>query len=312
MILDYYDDINLSPEMWEELCDNCYSVRYTGLWHKVPSAYCGDCGIEGYVENGIVYQCYFPEQKYANDALYEHQRDKLTKDTNKLIDLQYGEKLKKVLNGTIIKEWHFVVPEYKDRRILEHACVKQKEIQEKIKKDIKSYSYIDSDVKIKVMQANSYIEEVAKVIRAQNSKIKLRIDVPDVCLGDCDVVKVDNIKRKIRAISPNMNQQAFDKLVNSFLDMYLKGVAMLNKLRVEMPSIFNDLYDLINAYKNEVEIKTSLILDSADNNKVFQEIMKDFENELNKLGIFDGSTVLNLKNEIISSWLADCSLEFVL
>ena len=58
MILDFFDKNALSAEEWEELCDACYAIRYKEIWHKVPSDYLGDAGIEGYVETGIVYQCY--------------------------------------------------------------------------------------------------------------------------------------------------------------------------------------------------------------------------------------------------------------
>ncbi len=312
MILDYFDKENMSPQEWEEICDSCYSIRYKEKWQKIPAAYMGDCGIEGYVENGIVYQCYYPEKKYADDDLYEHQRDKLTRDVAKLILPENIKNLQAVLGRVKVKEWHFVVPEYKDKRIIEHANKKEMELISEINDNPNQYPHLDNEIRIKIMQASNFIEEMTQAIRTVNNKVKLRIDdFDDIDYTKCEVDKVNNIKRKIKAINPNIGDELFVRLVKTFVKFYLNGVERLNKLRVELPSAYGDLHNLMEAYKADVEMRTMLNPDSSLNKKLFDEIMNDFETKLNQLDIFDVSTINKLKNEIISGWLADCSMEFI-
>lgn len=311
MILDFFDKNELSAEAWEKLCDGCYSIRYKGIWHKVPSDYLGDGGIEGYVENGIVYQCYYPEQPYSNAELYAHQRDKLTKDIGKFKDPEYIKKLKKIFGDMKVKRWSLVVPEYKGRQILEHAQKKQQEILDDLKKDPNVYPHIDQDFKITVVQANDFIEEMSCLIRARNNKIKLEVKDGDVDYSKCEVDKVDNIRRKLVAIFSDLNEDKLNELINKYITYYLKGVAKLNKLVIELPSIYSQLFDLLEAYKEKVEIITCSNVGKAMNNTVFNDIMKEFQGELEKMGIFDQPSIIKLNIEIISGWLADCSMEFI-
>ena len=311
MILDYFDNHNLSPQEWEELIDSCYSLRYPGKWHKTPSAYMGDCGIEGYTDDGIVYQCYCPEQSYSNDELYAHQRDKLTTDIAKLFDPSYIPKLIKVLGRIKIKEWHLVVPEYKDRRIIEHANSKELYYLNKLESESSKYPHIDNSLRITVMQANCFIQEISQTIRSRNNKIRLHIDpTVEINFSLCDSNKVDNIKRKIRAIEPQLSDDKFYKLVDIYIKCYLEGVSIINQLRVQIPSIFAELYNLMNNYKSEAVIKTTLNANTSMNKTVFNKIMSDFLNALEQLEIFDKGTAYQLKNDIIAGWLADCSMEF--
>lgn len=313
MILDYFDNHNLSPQEWEELIDSCYSLRYPGKWHKTPSAYMGDCGIEGFTDDGIAYQCYCPEQPYSNDNLYTHQRDKLTTDIAKLFDPSYIPKLIKLFGRVKIKEWHLVVPEYKDRRIIEHANSKELYYLDKLKNESSKYPYMDSSLRITVMQADCFIQEISQTIRSRNNRIRLRIDpTGEINFSSCDANKVENIKRKIRAIQPQLSDDNFNKLVDIYIKSYLEGVSIINHLRVQIPSIFAELHNLMNNYKSEAEIKTTLNANSATNKAVFYEIMSDFLNALEQLEIFDKGTTFKLKNDIIAGWLADCSMEFVI
>ena len=314
MILDYYGGTALTPELWEDLCDCCYSIRYPDKWHKTPSAYLGDCGIEGFTDDGIVYQCYCPEQPYSNQELYEHQRDKFTTDVQKIVSDTNIARLKSVLGSVKIKEWHLVVPEYNDVRILQHANTKKQEILNIVYSDPAKYNHIDASFTISVMQDKNFIVEMSKTIRAKSNKLSLRIkDVDDeeIDYSSCAVDKVNNIRRKLQAIQPTMPSEKFNKLVSKYIKFYLQGVEVLNDLRLNLPSEYAELHNLLNSYKDDVEIETAMNVDSSLNKELFTSITKAFMDELNTLVIFDMATVRKLKNEIIAGWLADCSMEFV-
>ena len=134
----------MNGDAWEELCVSCYRLKYqTQNYTAIPAVHGGDAGIEGFTCNGIVHQCYCPEREYDDKELYEHQRDKLTADIEKLMN--NGERLKK-LGVPPIVEWHFNIPEYRDSRILAHAQIKQKEVLAAKKKSPSSVSYTHLDV----------------------------------------------------------------------------------------------------------------------------------------------------------------------
>lgn len=83
MVLEFIQSY-LNGNAWEKLCDSCYRSRYQeNGYQELPAAVGGDGGIEGYTMNGIVYQCYCPEREYSDDELYNHMRDKMTRDIKK-------------------------------------------------------------------------------------------------------------------------------------------------------------------------------------------------------------------------------------
>lgn len=91
----------------------------------IPATQGGDAGIEGFTYKGVVHQCYCPERDYSDNELYEHQRNKLTADIEKL--KKNADRLK-ALGVPPVVEWHFNIPEYKDTRILAHAESKRQEV----------------------------------------------------------------------------------------------------------------------------------------------------------------------------------------
>lgn len=81
----------MNGDAWEELCVSCYRLKYqTQNYTAIPAVHGGDAGIEGFTCNGIVHQCYCPEREYDDKELYEHQRDKLTADIEKLMNNETG------------------------------------------------------------------------------------------------------------------------------------------------------------------------------------------------------------------------------
>lgn len=198
MILDFIRD-NLNGDSWEKWCDACYRDRFQGQnFIKIPAEHLGDAGIEGFTLSGIAYQCYCPEKDYSDEGLFAHLRNKVTKDVGKLIDKDNAKRLKK-LGVHQIKEWHFVTPEYKDKRIIEHLEKKRKEVVIAASKDPKTFSYIDPQIRLVPKVAEDFKIELVKLIRNPLVDIKLNMAVKSVNDPDwvaCPAEKIDNIKRK--------------------------------------------------------------------------------------------------------------------
>ena len=183
MILDFIRD-NLNGDTWEKWCDACYRDRYQSEhFIKVPADHKGDAGIEGYTLSGVVYQCYCPEKDYTVNELYDHLRNKVTTDIAKLLHKNNAERLKK-LGVPLIKEWHFVIPEYRDKRIVEHLEDKRQEILAAIKGNPTQYSYIDPGIRLIPKTAEDFKVELVRLIR--NPLVDLSLNSAVKSLGPID------------------------------------------------------------------------------------------------------------------------------
>lgn len=320
MILDYYEG-ELDGDTWEKVCQDCYRIRYQNSHYtEVPANFKGDYGIEGFTRCGVVIQCKYPEKEYNDDKLYEVYRDKLTEDINKLM-VDKNIQGYKNLGVPVIKEWHFVIPEYKDKRIIEHANRKKNEVLEKVKRDETYYNHISKDFDIIIKQAEDFKIEISRIIRKSITEVKLNLTISkieDINWDSCSSEKISNVKRKVSAIMgrklPGENEdinKSYIKIVSTYIESYLKGLDLMNKLRTDLPDVFKDIHELEQVYKKEVMLRTNMNLKPEINQTLFQEIIDDFENKLeNELDYLTTTSISELKIDLVSKWLADCSMEF--
>ncbi|WP_278475466.1 hypothetical protein [Turicibacter sanguinis] len=298
---------------WEEIIDNCYRLRYQANgYQKIHANFKGDAGIEGYTKSGIVYQCYCPEKQYTDVELWEKQRDKVTKDINKLIT---NGKMLKELGVLKIKEWHFVTPEQRDKRLLMHCETKRQEVLQK--RDELSLDYIDEDFLILVKIGQDFVEEINKLVYLGKNKFDIRLGaIESIDYDECDSQKIDNIKRKIgRVFNPDdgASQKArYDKLVNLMVEYYLKGI----KIKDDIKKVNLDLYEKIisvdTTFKGEVEMRCVIAPLDAIPSNIFKEIASDFEEELKKImgDVLIDESIAELKWNLLSAWMADCPMDF--
>lgn len=315
MILDYFDG-NLDGNSWEELCQSCYRLRYQDQHYtEIPAVQGGDAGIEGFTRNGIVIQCYCPERNYSDNELYDHLRNKMTRDLGKLLDSNYKKRLAE-LGVPLIHEWHFVIPENKDDRLLKHAESKRKEVMKAKQDDPERYDHIADDFAIIIKVADDFKPEISRIIRESLTDKKLNLVIQNVKQTnwtECESEKVNNIKRKVLAVMNGVNEddEGFNKTVNTFVEAYIKGLEIMQKLRMSYADIYEDVHNLEQTYKREVSIRTMMNTNNSMNLQIFNEILGEFEQKLSKeFKYFDSTSISELKIDIISMWLADCSMEF--
>lgn len=304
-----YEDKELNPETWEEFIDQIYRIKYKDEGYQyIPARNDGDCGIEGYTETGKVYQCYFPEGEYSPNDLYEKLRDKLTKDIGK-IQKNQDKLLKLGINN--ITEWYLVIPKYEDKRILEHAYTKEKEIL-KLKGEGK-LSIIDDNFKVYIKELKDFTVEMNILIKVNKEYKYLLPKIEEIDFSLCDSEKKANISRKIKTLRNNMDDEKTQKTINIFIEFYLKGIEMLNEIREHSPELYEQILKIENTYRTNMELKCNTNTDNAMNQKLFKEILDDFEEKLKEeLGqLLSYSDIGELKQEMIGKWLADCPLDFV-
>lgn len=307
-------DSNLDGNAWENICVKCYRYRYEDQHYTpIPAVSGGDAGIEGFTKTGIVHQCYFPERQYSDHELYEAQRDKLSADIKKL--LNNGDRLV-ALGVPVIHEWHFNIPEYRDSKILIHAATKQKEVLSAKEDDPDKYSYIADDFQIVIKTAENFSAEISRIIRTSaDYNLNLAVEhTSNPNWKDCDSQKVANIRRKIKAImhvsdddNPNV-----ERVVGLYIDYYICGLENMNRLKMNFPDIHAELFKLVQIYKGEVTLKTSMNTNSSMNQSLFNELLNEFEKKLEKdfSNSFNQASIVEIKQDMVASWLADCSMEF--
>jgi ABC-type antimicrobial peptide transport system permease subunit len=102
------------------------------------------------------------------------------------------------------------------------------------------------------------------------------------------------------------------KVVNIYVSCYISGIENMNRLRVRFPEIYEDIFNLEKSYKQEVTIRTLMNNDHMMNKSVFENILNDFQKKLEQefSSMFTQSSIAELKQDLIASWLADCSMEF--
>ena len=136
------------------------------------------------------------------------------------------------------------------------------------------------------------------------------IESPD--WSQCDSEKVENIKRKVEAVmGDRADKDSLNLVVNTYIESYIKGMEILRVLRVSYAEIYEDVYRLEQAYKKQVKIKTNMNTEQSMNSIIFNEILSDFEKQLKEeCKYFTMDSIFELKTDIISMWLADCSMQF--
>ena len=304
-----------NPETWENFCDHCYSMSYgqEANWQKVPAKYKGDCGIEGYLRQGeIVYQCYYPDDNTPK-IYYEKLRTKMHNDLEKLI--KNKDRLTSIGLDKKIKEWHFVIPEYKDKQILEYRTKKQEKIRQLKLEHIdpnfiivlKTYTNFDDIVKLKTsLMLSNKLKEKSFIGKYENV---------DYFSMDNNV-KVQNVKRKCLVLNKNFNEpeylEAYKNLVNTFMNYYVKGIIILKNLQKQEKLVYEAINESASSYKEEAITKASLNAGQISP-EVLDEITDEFEEELRKTfkDIIDDIFIKRMSTYIVSSWIADCSLNFI-
>lgn len=314
MILNFIDT-PLDGDSWEKLINSCYRIKFQDEhFTEIPAVHGGDAGIEGFTRKGRVYQCYCPEREYTDDELHDHLRDKMTKDIGKLTSSKYADRLKG-LGVPVITEWHFVIPEYKDSRIIAHAETKRKEVIALKKTNPSNYDYIADDFIIVIKQAEDFKVEITKIIRTTLTDMQLNFAIYHTTAPDwsqCDSEKVTNIKRKVKAVMGDVDEsdEDYSDLVNMYISSYINGLEILKVLRVSYSEVYEDIYMLEQSYKKEVSLKTKMNTNSSINAQLFNEILDDFQEKLEQFKYLNTASIFELKIDLISGWLADCSMQF--
>ncbi|NLD49850.1 MAG: hypothetical protein GX660_22125 [Clostridiaceae bacterium] len=184
----------------------------------------------------------------------------------------------------------------------------------------KKLEHLAPDFDILILESTDFMIEINHLLRAEkNLKLNFQVSYQknNKDWNQCTSMHVKNLIRKITAIVPNADteqgKKSIDRIVQIYMDYYLKGFKLLNLLQSQYLELYEKLIRLRSTYESNVEVKCNLNFLGTESNKVlFQNITDEFGNALKSEfnDLFETEMIDGLKNQIISGWLLECPMDF--
>ena len=138
-------------------------------------------------------------------------------------------------------------------------------------------------------------------------KLNTAIKDSDIDLSKCESVKVENIKRKVKAVMGKVEEsdEHYIELVNTYIKFYMRGIELMKIFSADFPEVYGDINELLLAYKKKVYSKTMFNSDKSLNAKIFNEILEEFGDRLEKeFKYLSFASVIELQHDMVAGWLA--------
>ncbi len=291
---------------WEELCQLVFKRKYGDDNYQEMPASPGDFGIEGFIKNkGVAFQCYCPDKHYTQKELYDKQRDKITKDLDKL--KKYEADIKVRLGDSTIKEWVFLTPQITDNELLKHAQKRQIDL---VGLDL---SIISPEFKVILKDADFYAKEINEIRLATGNKLMFLTDIEELENAAQDSLSdyEDNISRKNEkrcTFDGELNRNKHAKLNRLTSKKWTDGDLFLRQIEKDASEVYFQIIRVISQYENEVE---ELCITWQGN---AEELVVKIKYEL---GLRIGEAIPSLgeaerykiADQVTSKWLALCPLD---
>jgi hypothetical protein len=293
---------------WEALCQQVFKRKYeaNGYQHIPPSP--GDFGLEGFCSaTGLGFQCYCPDKHYTQKELYEHQRDKVTRDLNKL--KTYAPQLATILSNTQLSVWRFVTPEIASNDLILHARAKEKEVRSW------GLPFLTSDFTIELHDAEYYMLEINEIRIAAGEGIDFS-STPAVLaeLIAPQEVYEENVMRKTSArLAAKSNSPRYADLVSNLhkqtLDSFLESDGYFRQIEKTAPVLYFKMSRLINEFEHYVQEQAITYVGTPQ--ELTENVRQGLENRLTKLGTeVTEATAATIARHMVARWLAICSLDY--
>jgi hypothetical protein len=295
----------LTPKEWEKFCARMLRYHYgvNNFW-EVPDTDQGDLGLEFFIIDGTLYQCYYPD-KNADMAAYKQKVQK--KIRNDLQKLKTNEvEIAKILDGVVdkVRRWVLLIPEMKSKELIKYCNTKKKEL-------LKSPpTYIDTeDFQVKIDTADSFPDGAlfAKSVHAKAVDIPL-VEVTDIEKAIWQEGNIEfsaNIERKSNTF---MGENA-TRFKDTVVKKYIQIEKFLDDLRINYP----DLHELVeDSARAQLErIRNDSLFENALDKQFVSNIVKGNEKAFSKhTKYMSDSNTESLSFGYLSKWLAECYMDF--
>jgi hypothetical protein len=295
---------------WEDFCQQCFKRKHeVDGYQEMPATFKGDLGIEGYTRTGILFQCYCPDMEYDPTKLYEAQRDKITKDLNKVI--RYEKELKAYLGATKVSKWIFVTPGYSNKELVRHCREKAEEFR-KLKLNI-----LSDDFDVLVHDIEFFTAEIPIVLSFRQEKLDIDPPVKKSPKEIADwkskeISLVDNAVRKHGQRVPSKAKN-FDGKVNNLTQKsvsdFLNGDAMIRKWAEKYQDQYEKFQKVIDQFEKRVEEKCAVA--NGDSNKLYDEIEQELRSKIkSSFDFLDETMIDRLTYRVMADWILRCPISF--
>nr|WP_244292152.1 hypothetical protein [Vibrio cidicii] len=223
----------LDGDSWEGIIQSVFKHKYDTYQEMVASP--GDLGIEGFVlDEGILIQCYCPDENYNTKTLYEKQRDKMTVDLNKLSKNQH--EISMHLGEAKISQWIFITPEIAKHDLHVHARTKTKEIL------ALNLPFIADDFQILIKDVHAYISDIRSLELLMGKEIcfvpSTGESIPEPILKT-EYDKNISEKNQIRSVVKGVYKDNVHEMLNfKTKTQYLDGYDILRRIFNQSPELY--------------------------------------------------------------------------
>lgn len=288
-----------SADDWEDYVHRLLSLRYGPAdYQRVPSTHGGDCGIEGFSRDGVVYQSYANEEYTTAQQLYERQRNKLTTDIGKFIN--NSARLLPMFSSMQIRRWLLVVPHFSSQKLVEACAVGTARVRNA------SLAYVTVDFEAGVVSDDDFVAERAQLAGIGLAMVQLE-HMPD----ETDPVKPELIQRmdeKLRDIPEYADDLRREKNIDLFVRGYVSGQWFLDRMRDSYPDVYRAL--LATKRHRERQLETESSVAPLRTARELQESIAAYRSEILDRVPSAEPYVEDLTREAVADWLFRCPLSF--
>ncbi|WP_085299969.1 hypothetical protein [Cognaticolwellia mytili] len=300
-----YTDIgSLDGDKWESLIQAVFKKKYDTYQEMVASP--GDLGIEGFVlKEGIMIQCYCPDEEYVAGILHEKQRDKITTDIKKLSANK--EEIVKHIGDCKISQWLFITPRIGKHDIHAHARKKEKEVE------AEDLEFIADDFQVLVKDLGHFIQDIRQQQIIEGEQLSFSCAIGEI-ISEPEMTTEydDNIrdKNKIRSVIKNVYKPKNHIRLNELTKrLYLDGYDILRRIFNQSPELYERIAKLVNNFEDDVEEVSMSWVDSP------QKLITSMEEKLierfgkdSHISTIEHEDVVSITKHMVAKWIAECPM----
>ncbi|CAH1522901.1 conserved hypothetical protein [Vibrio owensii] len=294
----------LDGDRWERLIQSVFKKRYDTYQDMVASP--GDLGIEGFVlDEGIMIQCYCPDEEYSAGILHEKQRDKMTTDLGKLAKNE--DALVKHIGDCQISQWLFITPRIGKHDIHAHARKKEAEVKEQ------GLAFIAEDFQVLVKDLDYFIQDIRQLQIVNGQQLCFTSATGQVIPEpELKTEYDDNIaeKNEVRSFINNVYKPTAHQRLNELTKkLYLDGYDILRRIFNQSPELYERIAKLVNNFEDEVE-EVSMTWEGSPQKLVTsieEKLIGRFEKDPH-ISTIEHEDLRAITKHMVARWIAECPM----
>lgn len=301
---------------WEALFQLIFKTKHIDDDYQEMPASPGDFGIEGFVgRTGVAFQCYCPSKTYDPTTLFKKQKEKITKDIEKL--KTYESEIKERIGNALIHRWIFITPEIDRNKLLVHAQEKANEARGW------GLSILGPEFRILLHDGDFYTKEIHEQKSLKGEAIYVEgvsLTLPDLN-GDLTEYEEHILRKsKIRVAASQgvVNVDMADprqkakvqRIYARTMDNFLSFGQFRSELDTISPVLFHKVDRILGTFEGEVYEWSDTLRATPDEltEKIKCDLKRRLEEELKSHVDYVLST--RIVEHAVANWLGLCQLDY--